>query len=405
MPPDLRWRAAAIVVLALAWPAAAARGADAPAPPAAEIARLIEQLGSKEFDKRDEASKKLAAIGPPALEALTAAARDSADPEIRSRAVRLVEAMRLAAARAAEVRRFEGHTGRVTHVAISPNGKVLLTAGSDMTVRLWDVATGKEVRQLAGGKLTRDVAFSPDGKRVAVAGSDKFVRLFDPATGKEQLSFATPLLTPGLAFAPDGKRLVTAYNKYVIVWDAATGEEVRRLEDEGVTAIRSVAFSPDGKQLVTGGAGAKSRLALWDVETGKALRTIAGGGSVLYGVRYTPDGKHLVAAAGTRPEVAVFDAKTLKEVRKFDRHADAVYAAAVSPDGKRALSAGGRVAASAVAGAKDYSVRLWDIETGKELQRFDGHTNSVHGLVFTPDGKHAISGSNDGTVRMWKLMK
>src|SRR5262245_34585489 len=93
----LRWRAAAIVVLALAWPAA--RGADEPAPSAAEIARLIEQLGSKEFDKRDEASKKLAAIGPPAQDALAAAAKDSGDPEIRSRAGRLVEAMRLAASR------------------------------------------------------------------------------------------------------------------------------------------------------------------------------------------------------------------------------------------------------------------------------------------------------------------
>jgi WD40 repeat protein len=163
------------LLLVLALPASSEQPAKVSS---AEVERLIQQLGSDSFAKREAASKALDAIGEPALEALQKAITASGDAEVRRRAKMLAQAV---VSRLYRQRRcFRGHSDYVYRVAFSPDGKKALSASADQTVRLWEVKTGKELRRLKGHTdLVYGVAFSPDGTQALSGSSDKTVRLWD----------------------------------------------------------------------------------------------------------------------------------------------------------------------------------------------------------------------------------
>src|SRR5262249_53265296 len=131
---------------------------------------------------------------------------------------------------------LEGHSNGITAVTLSPDGTLLASASNDCTVKLWNIATGRELVTLKGhtGFVT-NVAFSPDGQSLASSSWDQTVRLWDSKTGKELLTLrGHSLVTEGLSFSPDGKRLATsAVNRplpeerpsEVKIWDLANGRE------------------------------------------------------------------------------------------------------------------------------------------------------------------------------------
>jgi WD40 repeat protein len=160
---------------------------------------------------------------------------------------------------AGQARDFKGHERNVLGVALSADGKTLASGGGDKTVRLWDVANGKELKKLEGhADGVNAVALSADGKVLASAGKDKLV----------------------------------------IVWDVNTGKPAHTLKGH-TGEVNSVALSADGKLLASGGADKTVRL--WDTATGKEVATVLAADEVL-GVALTPDGK--VLAAGGRGKSA-----------------------------------------------------------------------------------------------------
>ena len=187
-----------------------------------------------------------------------------------------------------EIRTFKGHTHGVTSVLLSPDGKQLATAGGlDNTVILWDLATGKEIRSFKGaignvfgaippqdGAL-ESAAMTPDGKRLATAGSDGAARIWDVATGKEVrvLRGSDTLAVHVTAVSPDGAWLINRRQNTVDLWDMSAGKPVRSFETDAVW--RSVSLAPGGKRLVALGADGQSAQ-VWDTVTGKALRTYKG---------------------------------------------------------------------------------------------------------------------------------
>ena len=233
-----------------------------------EIARLIQKLGSDDFEEREAASKSLARIGEPALDALRQATK-SPDVEVRRRATALVK--EIDTKLAGQIACLAGHDGAVNTVLIFPNGKRLLTCGDDGTLRLWDVEAAKELRRYEGhhGNVY-GLALSPDGKFALSGGDDKSLRLWDVESGKllKELSGHTAMVL-GIAFLPDGKRAVSVSGDSTVrIWDVEAGKQLHKLEGHAQAYfVRNVAVSPDGKRVIT--CSFDKTIRVWDLEKGK----------------------------------------------------------------------------------------------------------------------------------------
>jgi WD40 repeat protein len=316
--------------------------------------------------------------------------------------------------------KFEGHRANVATVAVSSDGKLVATGGDD--IRLWDPATGKQVRRIAVKGRVASVAFAPDNKILASAGTDKVLHLWDVETGQQvhELKGHKHALC-GIAFSPDGKRLASGDVRSTIrLWDVAAGTELNHVEVKSITENLSLAFSPDSKTLACGGAWDDSSfllnrpnsgiegiepkegyfVLLWDAATGKELRRFAGLMDKIKSVAFAPDGKTLAAASGDG-RVALWNAGTGQEHLYFAAHPNHVEpnhgfppcpCIAFAPDGRTLASA-----------SMDKTIRLWDVATAKELGRFQSADGGFNALAFSPDGRILVSGSSDTTVTIWDV--
>ncbi len=192
---------------------------------------------------------------------------------------------------------LRGHEAWVRSVAVTPDGKYVVSGSGDNTVRLWELATGQEVRRFTGhDDAVLSVAVTPDGKYVVSGSDDKTVRLWDLATGKEVRRFTgheQPVRS--VAVTPDGKYVVSgSWDHTVRLWELATGQEVRRLtgHDDGVW---SVAVTPDSKYVVSGSWDKTVRL--WDLATGQEVRRFTGREDWVSSVAVTPDGQYVVSGS------------------------------------------------------------------------------------------------------------
>jgi WD40 repeat protein len=164
--------------------------------------------------------------------------------------------------------------------------------------------------------------------------------------------------------------------------------------------LLGMAFSPDGKHLATalgerfGSIQQPGEVMLWDLTSGKEVRTLRGGKWLVTYLTFTPDGKRLLAAdvGGT---VKVWDVKSGEEVRSFPyTHADVRGSMVLSPDGKR-------LACNSEGPDHQPMVRVYDIASGDEVVALTGHASRVTCLVYSPDGKRLVTGNEDGTVKLW----
>lgn len=308
-----------------------------------------------------------------------------------------------------ELRRFEGHSSEaVFGLAFTPSGRHIISAGSDEVLRMWDVNSGEEVRVFNGHTDgVGCLAISTDGTRVLSGSWDLSMRLWDQESGKEIREYRGhewPVLT--VAISPDGKRALSGSDGFRL-WDLQTGEILWHDQSHAWT-VWSVTFSPDGQRALTGSWDESVRL--WDLSAtsalGRRLRALPFDGRIKC-VRFDPQGRFFAAAAtiGTN-RLGVWDLETLQRLPGFEGHRNGIGWVEFSPDGTRVASTSGRQNSTNGGYCNDLpdqTVRVWEVATGREIVRLEGHTAFVSGVAFSPDGKLLASSAADGTARVWEL--
>lgn len=331
------------------------------------------------------------------------------------------------------------------YLAFSADGKTLISAGRDATVRFWDMATGRQLRQTrlhlpkpsprrrdstiaglspdgkvvaafdeeafhlydatTGEKLRRlpaadfayksSLTFSADGKRLAalVSGDKIAIRLWELPTGKERFHLLEkPNEVLSCILSPDGKLLAfRTADEMVHLLDTATGRELAKAPGKG-WELWCFAFSPDGKLLAAAtNSDGKATVTLWETAGLKkratlqplALRELAIEAPYL---TFSPDGKLLVL--GGLEALVIWDIPTAKECMRLDDHWAKTLLFA--PDGKTLACAG------------EFEIRLWDLGTGQRLHARAGHDSEVNSVAVSPDGRKVASvGWFDPIVRLW----
>jgi WD40 repeat protein len=281
---------------------------------------------------------------------------------------------------------------------------LLASAGSDRTVRLWDVVTGEEVRVLEGSEETiYALAFSPDGALLATGGLEEIVRIWDVAMGEKRARLPGHWpATNGVSFSRDGKTLAAGVgDRYagsitgeVKLWDVATEEwkadligTIQRTEGWPQGSVWSLSYAPDG-QLLAVGTGAQN-IVLWDVSAEKVRSTFQQGTGVR-ALAFSPDSWTVASAAGYA--VKLWDLTTGAERAEIHGHHGWIWSVAFSPDGH-----------ILVTGSSDRTTRLWEVPSGRQRAAYDWHAGKIHSVAFALDGMTAAAGAENGTVLIWDI--
>jgi len=288
-----------------------------------------------------------------------------------------------------ELHCFDGQN----HGVFSLDGRRILTSSRDNALRLWDAASGRELRSFVGHTARpRLLCFvPPKGDRVVSAGDDGTIRIWDAETAQELRAFKVgtrpqSILPPHALVAAGGKRLLWCTDdRRIRITDLETGKDLSNFEFRHTgDEVYVIGLSQDAQWALTGGFRSTSRL--WHVATGQAADLK--GESQAYGGALSPDGQ-LALTGGWDKILFLWKLPQRLEVARFVGHGGHIYAAAFSPDGRRILS-----------GDNKPEVRLWDTKTTQELHCYQGHTKSISRVCFSPDGRYGLSSGNDDTVRL-----
>ena len=190
-----------------------------------------------------------------------------------------------------------------------------------------------------------------------------------------------------VAWSPDGELIASAEGEVIRLWEAQSGREIRALAGHR-SEVRSVAFSPDGKNLATGSDD--KIVQLWQVGSGKNIRAFSGHQNTILSVAFSSDGKTL-ASGSSDNSVRLWQINSGREIRSLE-HQQAVSSIAFSPNGKILASA-----------SYDKSIRIWQVANGRQLKVITGHESRVLSISFSLSGEIIASGSSDNSVRVWQI--
>ena len=289
-----------------------------------------------------------------------------------------------------ELKKLEGHSDSVASVAISPNSKFAFTGSKDRTVRVWNLETGKEFKKLEGhSNGVISIAISPNSEFLVTGSSDSTTRVWGLQSGKELRELEKHSnFVHSLATSPNSEFVVTrSRDNTAQVWNLQTGKELKKLEGNSNT-VASIAVSLNGEFVIFGSNGGPVRI--WDLQTGNVLRELKGHSGKVTSIDISSNNEFVVT--GSEDQTArVWNLQTGEELNKLE-HQYKVTFVAISPSNEF------------VATQPQLSTDLvWNLHTGEIHMELKGHNDTTCSLQFSPDGKFAVTGSYDRTVRMWNL--
>jgi len=301
------------------------------------------------------------------------------------------------------LRTFSEHSGIITAVAFSPDGRTASAAGwQSNSFELWGLATGELILSFSVPlNPVAAIGFSPDG-RTLVAGAfnkygtltagDRNLSLWDVASGRKIQEFPA-IAVSAVAFSPDGRMIVSVSDGGLQTWDVVAGGTVRSIEGSKNAYLdySPLAVSPDGHTALATGEISSSPI-LWELTTGKAIHTLSGHSAAVSSIVFSPDGKRALSGSSDKT-LKLWDLSAGNVIRTFSGHSGPVTGVAISPDGRTALSGGG----------DDRTLKLWDVATGKMIRSIVAHWRGVSSVAFSPDGRRALSGGADETLKLWDI--
>lgn len=285
---------------------------------------------------------------------------------------------------------WTAHEQGVWAIAISPDGKYIVSGSDDQTLRLWDLQGNPIGKPFQGHEqAVRAVAFSPDGKQIISGSADQTLRLWDlqgnpigePFQGHEQGIWS-------VAFSPDGEKIVSGGDDQTLrLWDLL-GNQIGEPFQGHENWIWAVAFSPDGNQIVSGSND--QTLRLWNLQGNQIGAPFRGHEHGVWAIAFSPDGKYIISGSSDQT-LQLWDLQGKAIGEPFQGHENWVRDVAFSPDGKRIIS-----------GSDDQTIRLWDLQGNQIGKPLYGHQQGVRAVAFSADGKQIISASDDLTLRIWE---
>ncbi len=354
--------------------------------------------GDTDATRRKIADQAMEALGRSVLDGFADARWMSQDPDLEilhprddfRALVRSLRELGGPATPVSELRRFVGHDpNSLTLVVASPDGRYLLSAGADKTLRQWELETGREVRRMGTTGQVLSLALSRDGRRALAGGIDKVVQLWDVGSGTELKHIALDNRITSLAFTPDGKGgLAGLADSTTRLLDLDAGKEILRLPGNTTGTVRAVAVAPDGLRALTGGDDTIVRL--WDLRTGRELRRLAGPRSTIWSLAFAPDGRHALAGCDDGL-LLIWDASDWRVIHRLESALGDIRSAAFLPGSRSVVSAHG---------LGKLTVR--DLDFGREVLRLYG-TGIRPTLAIVPDGKRVLTADAEGLVRLWSL--
>lgn len=286
-------------------------------------------------------------------------------------------------------RLLPGHTGGTRAVAFTEGGRWIVTAGADGTLKVWEAATGSELRTIHLG-LAKVTALAVRDQRALTGHEDGTLQLWDLARGERVIQFQRNQASIwSVAFMGEPDRfLASGHDWAVSIWDTHAAHAPVIAIEAHESAVQSVAYSPIG---ILASGGADRLVKLWDASSGELVRTYRGHRDFVSAVAFSPDGKYL-ASGSHDGQVRIWLTNTRRNYRMLTRRAGVVRSVAFSPTGDLIAAA-----------SDDGRVRVWSFRRGQLMRSLGEGAAGFRSVAFAPDGGWLAAASDAGAVRLWSM--